>query len=1118
MGGIRKRSLWAFVLSVLLMLNVSAPVFAGASLNEADDLRSLYVSTPEIDDVDQNTLPPKEAFEEPANPVGSLTWEVIQGENADPNNVITDLALPTSAPDGSTISWASSNPSVVTVDGKVTRPEVNDTKVTLTATITSGGAAGTVDTVQFTVTVRSLSPDMYMLRLIEEDYIEIRWRQRMVEAGAKNPANFKVTMNGVELELDENNCYYYDYRDKIFMTSLKLKNPLSEAERQAFNATLQIVGDVDYYDGGGRADTSRVYKFTYIPFYTQKIDVYGIKVCASHNVKPENLEKIAKIIGHMLKKDQEEGLGIAEKMVAMGAIVGVHGDNENAYFIPGHRALTVNGTNPAAGLGGTVQLPTSSFSQNPSRVVVHEFAHAMKALGLAQLDDKSIIRAYEEAYINVKEQKLYPQGFKYALSNAEEFFAELSTVWFDVYSRKDDSLPTGRDSLKVYDPLTYNVLSIIYPEEYFPPEVLPRTSTSAYQGVPERIFVPEKGVDDTGEEDFDFDTHYFKFYSYLNTNAINYNEPTLHTWWDYSNSAYAYNFDALSWRVTPVEKHGKTYYRFTDKMNGKAMAPIGENVVGAPVGPVPVDENDDSQLWQLVRVKGRVCQIVNKESRLAISTEGGILPADGTPVVLAPYDPAPPYGQQWRVIRLKDAPSRANDDNLFDDKYAIMPIDWDVKMKRISIVKGGFIEIVWSDAVDNTVAANAANYEVTIDGVAVPLDPSQCTSDGDTTRLKLLETPSKALLKGIGAKIKFVGNMYGSSGLPVNNKISYNFRAESDKTDSEYVAATKADLTWDAIKGENADPRRVTSNLVLPTSGPSWTEISWASSNPSVIAVDGTVTRPQVDTEVTLTATITRDLLEGAKDIVEFIVKVKAKPMELLVADAGSDGVVPYSVNANGEKVYVPFSLFRDGKIYFLGSPSTEYFFEARSKSFEDIPGRWSEEHILFMVARGIVNGVSQSEFAPGATLTRGMLVTILARMANAAMNRFEASPFTDVDISAWYGSYAAWAASEGIVTGYGDGTFRPDKAVTREELATMMVRFIDYMGFVLPENEVEPFTDENLCSNWAVEAVTRVHKYGILEGKSQGNFDPTAFVTREEAAKMFHSLITAVLENMMAK
>jgi hypothetical protein len=716
------------------------------------------------------------------------------------------------------------------------------------------------------------------IRLIEEDYIEIRWAQRMVEADAKNPANFRVTMDGVQLELDENNCYYYDYRNRIFMSSLKLKQPLSQAERETFNATLEIVGDVHFY-GGGVAQKSS-YSVTFVPFYTQEIDVYGIKVHASDNVSPENLQKIAKIVEFMLKKDQEEGIGIAAKMVELGADVGVHGNNENAYFIPGHRSLTVNGTNPAAGLGGTVKLPTSSFTQSPNRVVVHEFAHAMKALGVAQLDDKSIIRAYEEAYINAKEQKMYPSGFSYAMSNPEEFFAELSTVWFDVYSSRSDSRPTGRDALEVYDPLTYNVMSTIYPDEYFPEDVLRRTSTSAYRGVPERIFVPEKGIDDTGEEDFDFDTHYFKFYSYLNTNVINYGEPTMTTWWDYSNSSYAYNFDALSWRVTPVERDGKTYYRFTDKRFGNAIAPYGDNVVGAPIGPVPVDENDDSQLWELVRVKGRLAQVVNKVSGLAITTQFGILPADGTPLVLAPYELDPVYGQQWRVIRLKDRPSQANNDNLFDDKYAIMPVDWDVKVKTLGIDDDGYIEIVWNDDVDDIEAANAANYEVTIDGVPVELDPSQCTSDGHITRLKLLEEPCKALLKGIGAKLKFTGNMVGkTTNLPVNNRISYNFRLKSDKADSLYVSDTVDILAWDVIRGDNSDESKVTHDLLLPTRGVGWAKISWASSDPSVVAADGSVTRPVTDdAHITLTATVSRDLFEGATRTVEFTVTVKAVP------------------------------------------------------------------------------------------------------------------------------------------------------------------------------------------------------------------------------------------------
>ncbi len=87
-----------------------------------------------------------------------------------------------------------------------------------------------------------------------------------------------------------------------------------------------------------------------------------------------------------------------------------------------------------------------------------------------------------------------------------------------------------------------------------------------------------------------------------------------------------------------------------------------------------MDENDDSQLWQLVRVEGYFCQLVNKASGLVLGTQNHTLPADGTLLELTAYTKEPSYSQQWRVIRLKDNPG---DPNLTDDHYAIRPLRMD---------------------------------------------------------------------------------------------------------------------------------------------------------------------------------------------------------------------------------------------------------------------------------------------------------------------------------------------------------------------------------------------------------------------------------------------------------
>ncbi len=179
-----------------------------------------------------------------------------------------------------------------------------------------------------------------------------------------------------------------------------------------------------------------------------------------------------------------------------------------------------------------------------------------------------------------------------------------------------------------------------------------------------------------------------------------------------------------------------------------------------------------------------------------------------------------------------------------------------------------------------------------------------------------------------------------------------------------------------------------------------------------------------------------------------------------------------------------------------------------KSMPFTDVAeSDWFYTPVKVVYAEGIMSGVSDTEFAPNAALTRGMLVTIIGRMGAA-----EAAPdasFADVDENAYYAPYIAWAAENGIVTGFDDGAFKPDEGVTREQTAAILYRYMKYIGATVWNGGSEgvSFNDAGEISEYAVPAVTWAYESGVLKGYPDGTFAPKADITRAE----FASIISAI-------
>ena len=186
--------------------------------------------------------------------------------------------------------------------------------------------------------------------------------------------------------------------------------------------------------------------------------------------------------------------------------------------------------------------------------------------------------------------------------------------------------------------------------------------------------------------------------------------------------------------------------------------------------------------------------------------------------------------------------------------------------------------------------------------------------------------------------------------------------------------------------------------------------------------------------------------------------------------------------------------------------------------NFTDINGHWAKEHILFTVSRGLFSGTGKTTFSPNTTLTRGMFVTALGRLAGINPADYQNRKFTDVKANAYYSPYVNWAASKGIVSGTTSSTFAPDSSITREQMAVIMKNYADKMGYSIPKTlAAVTFADNAQISSWAKDAVKAMQQAGILAGKVNNRFDPKGNATRAEAATVLHRFVEVIIDPQAA-
>ncbi|MCD8128068.1 MAG: S-layer homology domain-containing protein [Oscillospiraceae bacterium] len=201
------------------------------------------------------------------------------------------------------------------------------------------------------------------------------------------------------------------------------------------------------------------------------------------------------------------------------------------------------------------------------------------------------------------------------------------------------------------------------------------------------------------------------------------------------------------------------------------------------------------------------------------------------------------------------------------------------------------------------------------------------------------------------------------------------------------------------------------------------------------------------------------------------------------------------------------------GNVTVQASFSAVYDHDCPSAHLTDVGvNAWYHEAVDYVVENGLMIGTATNAFSPDMETSRGMIVMILYRMAGAPEVSGEFG-FSDVEASDYYASAVSWAAENGIVEGYGDGSFGPDDAITRERMAAILYRYAQYKGYDTTQDDmaIREFGDYDDVSDYALEAMAWCINIGIIQGTDSATIAPQESATRAQIAAILMRFIESI-------
>lgn len=193
-----------------------------------------------------------------------------------------------------------------------------------------------------------------------------------------------------------------------------------------------------------------------------------------------------------------------------------------------------------------------------------------------------------------------------------------------------------------------------------------------------------------------------------------------------------------------------------------------------------------------------------------------------------------------------------------------------------------------------------------------------------------------------------------------------------------------------------------------------------------------------------------------------------------------------------------------------IGGGNTPGTVQPSDDIFSDINNvSWAKGYIVSLANRGILSGKGDGKFYPGESMLREEFAKVIAVGSKIDITSGN-TEFTDVTDSAWYAPYLAACVNANIINGIGDGKFGIGATITREDAAVMIARALNHAGIEATPSE-EAFADETEISSYALEAVGKLKKLGIISGDDNGCFMPKSAISRAEVSKMIYGMLDVI-------
>ncbi|HKL09921.1 MAG TPA: S-layer homology domain-containing protein [Clostridia bacterium] len=254
------------------------------------------------------------------------------------------------------------------------------------------------------------------------------------------------------------------------------------------------------------------------------------------------------------------------------------------------------------------------------------------------------------------------------------------------------------------------------------------------------------------------------------------------------------------------------------------------------------------------------------------------------------------------------------------------------------------------------------------------------------------------------------------------------------------------------------------------------------------------------------------DIMSGGEkvgSIHEFNKPITVKVSLADVPDADPDKVGVYYIDdETGKPVFMGGKVVVVDGVKMLEFSTTHYSKYAvleANVTYEDVENHWSKAYVESMGAKHIVKGYPDGAFMPEKAVTRAEF----AKMVVSAMNYDAADyagTFNDVAEGAWYADYVASAEVNGVISGYADGTFKPDRQITRLEMAAMLSKALNNKLTDTEGNVLSAFSDNEMIAQWGMNSAAKAVEAGLMNGMD-GDFNPQGTTTRAQAATAVYRL-----------